>query len=85
MIDGRHLSHTIDPRTGHPVAGKPASVTVLHADCMRADALATAITVLGADAGMRFAEKQDVAALSLTRAGQGFEERMTPALAAMLT
>lgn len=85
VIDGRHLSHTIDPRTGHPVAGKPASVTVLHADCMRADALATAITVLGADAGMRFAEKQDVAALSLTRAGQGFEERMTPALAAMLT
>jgi len=84
-IDGRHLSHTIDPRTGRPVTGKPASVTVLHAECMRADALATAITVLGADEGMRFAERQGLAALSLTRAGQGFEERMTPAFAAMLT
>jgi thiamine biosynthesis lipoprotein len=84
VIDGRHLSHTIDPRTGHPVAGKPASVTVLHADCMRADALATAITVLGADEGMRFAERQGIAALSLTRAGQGFEERMTSAFVAML-
>lgn len=84
-IDGRRLSHTIDPRTGRPVAGKPASVTVLHADCMRADALATAITVLGADEGMRFAEKQGVAALSLMRTRQGFEERMTPAFAAMLT
>jgi len=84
-IDGRHLSHTIDPRTGRPVAGKPAGVTVLHPECMKADALATAITVLGADEGMRFAERHDLAALSLTRAGQGFEERMTPAFAAMLS
>jgi thiamine biosynthesis lipoprotein len=83
-IDGRHLSHTLDPRTGHPVAGKPASVTVLHAECMQADALATAITVLGADAGMRFAEARGLAALCLTRTGVGFAERMTPAFAAML-
>lgn len=84
-IDGHPLSHTIDPRTGRPVAGKPASVTVLDAECMRADALATAITVLGADEGMRFAERQGVAALSLMRTRHGFEERMTPAFAAMLT
>ncbi len=84
-IDGCHLSHTIDPRTGRPVAGKPAGVTVLHAECMQADALATAITVLGADEGMRFAERHNLAALSLTRAGQGFEERMTPAFTAMLS
>lgn len=83
-IGGRHLPHTIDPRTGRPIAGKPASVTVLHPECMRADALATAITVMGADEGMRFAEAQGLAALCLTRAGQGFEERMTPAFAAML-
>lgn len=84
-IDGRRLPHTIDPRTGNPVTGKPASVTVLHAECMRADALATAITVLGAEEGMRFAEGQGVAAICLSRAGQGFDERMTPAFAAMLT
>lgn len=84
-IDGCRLPHTIDPRTGGPVVGKPASVTVLHAECMRADALATAITVLGADEGMRFAERQGLAALCLTRAKHGFDERMTSALAALLT
>jgi len=84
-IDGRHLSHTIDPRTGRPVSGKPASVTVLHAECMCADALSTAVTVLGADEGMRFAERHNLAALCLTRAGQGFEESMTPDFAAMLS
>jgi len=84
-IDGSTLSHTIDPRTGRPVAGKPACVTVLHTECMQADALATAITVMGADEGMRFAERLGLAALCLTRVGQGFEERMTPAFSAMLT
>lgn len=84
-IDGCRLPHTIDPRTGAPVAGKPSSVTVLHRECMRADALATAITVLGADEGMRFAERQGVAALCLTRARHGFDERMTSAFASLLT
>jgi thiamine biosynthesis lipoprotein len=83
-IGGRRLPHTIDPRTGRPIVGKPASVTVLHRDCMCADALATAITVMGADEGMRFAETQGLIALCLTRTGQGFEERVTPAFAAML-
>ena len=60
---GRRWSHTIDPRSGEPVAHSLASVTVLHAQCMHADALATVLTVLGPDEGLAFAERHDVAAL----------------------
>ena len=42
-------SHTIDPRTGYPVQHSLLSATVVSSTCMRADALATACMVLGAD------------------------------------
>lgn len=54
-IAGRRFSHIVDPRTGWPVES-PASVTVLAPDALAADALATAITVLGARAGLALAE-----------------------------
>src|SRR5687768_10559502 len=40
---GRRYSHTLDPRTGCPVDHGVASVTVLHPECMIADAMATAL------------------------------------------
>jgi len=61
--EGRRWSHTIDPRTGEPTTHALASVTVLHAECMQADALATVLTVLGPDEGLDFAERHDIAAL----------------------
>ena len=51
---------------------------------MAADALSTALTVLGADAGMAFARERDVAALFLVRDAAGTAEHMTPAFAPML-
>lgn len=42
-------SHTIDPRTGYPVQHSVLSATIVASTCMRADALATACMVLGAD------------------------------------
>ena len=45
--------HVIDPRTGEPAIGL-ASVTVIGPDLGIADAFATAVVVLGADAGMRW-------------------------------
>jgi len=49
-IDGRRYSHIVDPRTGLGVAG-PAAVTVIAGDGATADALATAASVLGPEAG----------------------------------
>ena len=49
-LDGRRYSHIVDPRSGLGVGG-PAAVTVIAADCTTADALATAASVLGPEAG----------------------------------
>ncbi|MCK4304296.1 MAG: FAD:protein FMN transferase [Candidatus Eisenbacteria sp.] len=57
-IGGKRFSHIIDPRTGWPVE-LPVSVTVIADDAVTADALATAITVLGVDAGMAHADSLD--------------------------
>ncbi|WP_353366688.1 FAD:protein FMN transferase [Acidovorax sp. FG27] len=67
----RRYAHTLDPRTGEPVRHGLASVTVLHADCMQADALATVITVLGPHEGMAFAERHGLAALVCERTARG--------------
>lgn len=53
--DGRRYHHLLDPRTGYPARGCQ-SVTVLAPTCARADALATAVFVLGPDAGMDLVE-----------------------------
>lgn len=77
--DGRHYSHTIDPRNGRPVAHAPAAVTVIAADAMHADAWATALTVLGADAGLAFAETRGLAARYAVRSDGGIIARSTRA------
>jgi thiamine biosynthesis lipoprotein len=76
--NGRRYSHRIDPRTGEPITHPLAAVTVIDPECMRADALATALTVLGPDEGFAYAREHNIAALFVVRDGQGFEERMTP-------
>lgn len=82
--DGRRYAHTLDPRNGRPLDNGVASVTVLHAECMMADALATAIGVMGPAAGIEYATAAGVAALMILRGGQVHEERMSPAFATML-
>jgi thiamine biosynthesis lipoprotein len=82
--DGRRYAHTLDPVTAAPVTHPTVSVTVLHPDCLRADAYATALTVMPPDAALAFAAAHDLAALILARGPAGLEERLSPALAAML-
>jgi len=84
MLDGRRLSHAIDPRTEEPVRHALASVTVVTASAAEADGLATAILVLGPDAGWRFAQDERVAALLLVRGESGFEHRYTESMSQFL-
>ncbi|HAF41425.1 MAG TPA: FAD:protein FMN transferase [Sphingobium sp.] len=84
MDRDRRLSHSIDPATGAPIAEGVASVTVLHDSAMLADALATAITILGPDRGMALATSHALAARLVLRTDAGAQEYMTPRLAAML-
>lgn len=73
-VDGRRYSHSIDPRSGRPVDHDLVSVTVIAADCMRADAWATALTVLGTEQALAVAETQGLAVYLLRRDG----ERIVP-------
>lgn len=62
VVDGVRYGHVIDPRTGWPV-DHVASVSVIAADAVTADVVATIIGVLPVDEAMAFAETVDVACL----------------------
>lgn len=64
---GASWSHTLDPLTGMPVDDDVLAVSVLHKGCMQADALASAIMVLGIDAGLNFANRFAIPARIITR------------------
>jgi len=72
-------SHIIDPRSGTPVDHKLASVTVVAGSAMRADALSTALMVLGPDDGLALARREGLAAFFIVQDGRGFAEIATPA------
>jgi len=82
-VDGRRISHTIDPRTGVPVTHGLASVTVVHESAAEADAWATALMVLGPEQGMALARRERLPALFIRRGAQAgrFEESATPEFA----
>ncbi|MCP4605295.1 MAG: FAD:protein FMN transferase [Proteobacteria bacterium] len=78
-LNGRRISHTIDPRTGYPISHRLASVSVVHKECTVADALATALTVLGPKDGFELAIKEGLPVLFVTRdENNGFTNRATP-------
>jgi len=72
--DGVRYSHTIDPRDGLPIRHGLAAVTVIHPECMQADAWSTALGVLGPIAGPALASRLGLAARFVVRRGAGFEE-----------
>jgi thiamine biosynthesis lipoprotein len=82
--DTRRYAHTLDPRIGRPVENAPASVTVLHAECMLADAWSTALTVMGVEEGLRCAEARQLAARFLMREGSHYVEYRSSRFSEML-
>ncbi len=84
-VDGERVSHTIDPRTARPITHGLASVSVVADDCTTADAWATALNVLGPEAGLAAATERNLAALFIIRSpdGAGFTTQATPAFEAL--
>ncbi len=71
VVNGRRLSHTMNPRRGAPLLSSPASVTVVARTCAEADAWATALTVLGPTSGTELAQHLGLDVLFLLRDASG--------------
>jgi thiamine biosynthesis lipoprotein len=83
-VDGQRRTHILDPRSGRPVHHALASVTVFDALAVRADALSTALMVMGPEEALAFANRRGVPALFLIRLpGGSFEERRSAAFGAL--
>lgn len=67
---GTRFSHIIDPATLSPTRTDLAAATVLDKECARADALATALMVMGSEEGLSFANANAIACI-LTPERQG--------------
>lgn len=72
-LDGKRYSHTIDPSTGWPADNGLSSVTVVGGRASEADALATAIMVLGPDRGLALIDDEALAAMLQIRHGTEIE------------
>ncbi len=76
-IGDKVFSHTIDPATGRPVTHNLASVSVIAESTMRADALATALNVMGPKRGRAFAEAHQIDAYFILRVDSGYDSFAT--------
>lgn len=76
---GQRFSHSIDPRSGLPVNHELASVSVLADSTMAADALSTALMIMGPDDAMAFANEHDIAAHIILKSGKALEEHFSGA------
>ena len=65
--------HIIDPATGDPVDNNLHSASVIHPSSMTADALATAMYVMGPDDGMQWAKQNDTHVIFLLKDGTRLE------------
>ncbi|MFI8417572.1 FAD:protein FMN transferase [Serratia sp. NPDC078593] len=77
--DGVRYSHTIDPKTGKPIAHHLVSITVIGPNCMAADGLSTGLDVLGPERGMALANRLGIPVFMIVKTDSGFEERYSDA------
>ena len=82
--EDRRYSHVLDPRTGRPVSHELTAVSVIGTTTVMADALATALLVLGPEAGLELAEREQIAARLVVRSTDGLTVLLTPAFEAAL-
>lgn len=77
--DGQRFSHIVNPRTGRPVTHDLASVSVIAATTLEADALSTSLLVLGPEDGMALATEKDIQAFFIVGREGSFEGLASPA------
>lgn len=78
-VNGRRISHVLDPRTLRPVAHALAAVTVAAPSALEADGLSTLLMALGPERGLDYAQRHNLAALFVSRTPEGFHAQPSPA------
>lgn len=66
--DNKKYHHILDPRTGYPAESSLISTTIVAKESIDADALSTAIFILGLEAGIKLIDSQeDMEAIFITK------------------
>ena len=84
QLDGQRYSHIIDPATGQPITHKLVSASVITPTALEADALDTALMVMGPTEAMAFAKQHKLAVYLIVKTDKGFKAIHTPQFAPYL-
>ncbi len=77
-LDGKRISHVIDPQTGQPITHKLVSVTVIAPTALEADGWDTGLMVLGPEKAQQVVREQGLAVYMIVKEGEGFKTCMSP-------
>lgn len=77
-LDGKRISHVIDPLTGQPITHKLVSVTVIAPTALEADGWDTGLMVLGPEKAQQVVREQGLAVYMIVKEGEGFKTWMSP-------
>ena len=83
-LDGKRISHVIDPQTGRPITHKLVSVTVIAPTALEADAWDTGLMVLGTEKAQQVVREQGLTVYMIMKEGDGFTTWMSPQFRAFL-
>ncbi|HGY54555.1 MAG TPA: FAD:protein FMN transferase [Caldithrix abyssi] len=85
MVGDTVYTHAIDPAAGRPVTNGVASVTVVAPNCTLADAMATAIMVMGAEKGLKWVEdRKGVESFIIVRTQTGYKTFESSGMGSMI-
>ncbi|RKQ38515.1 FAD:protein FMN transferase ApbE [Enterobacter sp. R1(2018)] len=77
-LEGKRLSHIIDPVSGAPVQHRLVSATVIAPTALEADGWDTGLMVLGTEKAKQVAQKEGLAVYLITKEDKGFSTWMSP-------
>lgn len=83
-LDGKRISHVIDPATGRPIQHRLVSATVIATTALEADGWDTGLMVLGEEKAKALALREKLAVYLITKENDGFTSWMSPQFKAFI-
>ncbi|MBP2167588.1 thiamine biosynthesis lipoprotein [Erwinia toletana] len=83
-LDGKRISHVIDPVSGRPIEHKLVSATVIATTALEADGWDTGLMVLGTEKARQLAIREKLAVYLISKQDDGFTSWMSPQFAAFI-